>query len=246
MPETAGPPMSRLEDRSLKAQCVEAIERLIISGDLPVGSELPPERELAKRLGVSRPVVHEALVAVAAKGFVEVQPRRGTRVADFYRHGTLAIFESLIMHSDGRFPDGVLHDLLAFRALIEIQAVRLAAERGGGEELAELSAALEAEEALDRRSGGRPDVATAAELDFRFHFLLAEASGDRILPLVMNSAAPVYRRLIGRFYEAAPELAAVRRFHRDLVDAIGRRDIEAAVAVMRRMLDHGAAVVGGT
>ena len=38
MPETAGPPMSRLEDRSLKAQCVEAIERLIISGDLPVGS----------------------------------------------------------------------------------------------------------------------------------------------------------------------------------------------------------------
>ena len=50
--------IERVAVKSLKAACVEELERLIISGRMPIGSAMPPERELAERLGASRPVVH--------------------------------------------------------------------------------------------------------------------------------------------------------------------------------------------
>jgi GntR family transcriptional repressor for pyruvate dehydrogenase complex len=231
-----------LDAPSLKARCVEALERLVISGAYRVGEALPPERDLAKRLGVSRPVVHEAMVELASKGFVLVEPRRGSRVNDFYRGGTLAIFESLIGHG-GDISGEALADVLALRALIEIETARLAAERGGGEELPELRAILAEEIDLARNETVAESVLEAAALDFRFHFLVAGASGNRVYPLVINTFRPVYRILSERFYVALPDRAEVQAFHARLVDAIEARDIGGAAAAMARMLEHGARVL---
>lgn len=234
----------RIEAKSLKAQCVETLERLIISGELAVDALVPPERELALRLGVSRPVVHEAMVELASKGFVRVVPRRGVRVNDFWRHGTLAIFESIILHSEGIFPQNALSDMIAFRAMIELEAVRLAALRGGGESIPDLRTLLDEERRLDDGQGGKAGMDTRVELDIRFHLLLAEASGNRILPLVVNSTIPVYRDFVRRFYSLGPDIAVVRGYHRDIVDAIAGRDAGRAVGVTREMLAHGARSLG--
>jgi len=231
-----------LAARSLKAQCLERLERLIISGKLAIGEAFPPERDLAKSLGVSRPVLHEAMVELAAKGFTVVKPRRGTRVADYYRNGTLAIFESIVLHGDGDFPRSVLGDLVAFRRLIESESVRLAAQRGGGEYLAELRAVVGEEEAMAARPAA--EVSRRTDLDVRFHLLLAEASGNRVLPLVINSIAPLYRRLVERFYESSPRYGTVLAFHGDLVDSIAKRDPEGALRVLEAMLEHGARSMG--
>ncbi len=237
-----GARIPRLEAKSLKAQCIETLERLIISGELAVGEVVPPERDLAKRLGVSRPVVHESMVELASKGFVSVEPRRGVRVNDFWRHGTLAIFESIVLHSDGMFPDGILADLLGFRALIELEAVRLAVLSRAAGHIDGLRGVLAEEEILPIPSGDGDGARARTELDLRFHLLLAEASGSSILPLVMNSTIPVYRSYIARFYASKPDLALVRGFHRDLVAAIAAGEGDRARSVAQAMLDHGAVI----
>lgn len=230
-----------LEAKSLKAQCSAFLEGLIISGELAVGSALPPERDFAKSLGVSRPVLHEAIVDLAAKGFLQIEPRRGVKVRDFYREGTLAIFEAIVLHGSGDFPAGVLKDVLAFRALIELEAVRLAAGARGGDCLARLEAHLAEEAALPPLPQG---LKARVALDVGFHLLLAEASGNRILPLVVHSLAPIYSSLVERFYEAGPELAKVGGWHRELVDYLARGDVDSAVRIAQEMLDHGSRTLG--
>jgi GntR family transcriptional regulator, transcriptional repressor for pyruvate dehydrogenase complex len=229
-----------LETRSLKAQCAAHIEGLIISGELPVGSLLPPERDFAKQIGVSRPVLHEALVDLASKGFLGIEPRRGVRVKDFYREGTLATFEAIVLHADGDFAPEALADMLGFRVLIETEAARLAAERGGGEFLAALEEHLEAEARLPVPPAGLEE---RVALDLRFHLLVAEASGSRILPLVLNSIAPIYASLVRTFYGKGPDLDLVAGFHRRLVEAIAARDGRGAESAVKDMLGHGARLV---
>ena len=232
-----------LEARSLKAQCAAMLERCIISGELAIGCSLPPERDFARQLGVSRPVLHEAIVDLAAKGFLVIEPRRGVRVKDFYLEGTLDTFEAIVLHGDGRFAPGVLQDVLGFRLLLEREAVRLAAARGGGPFLAPLQALLQEEAALPALPHG---LERRCALDFRFHLLLAEASGNSILPLVMNSIAPIHRSLIERFYRSGPDLALVGGWHGRIIEALQAGEVEQATGLMTELLAHGARTLGGS
>ena len=235
------PDLPRLEAKSLKTQCAALLEKLVISGDLAIGASLPPERDLARDLGVSRPVLHEAIVELAAKGFLAIEPRRGVRVKNFYLEGTLATFEAIVLQADGHFPPGILKDVLSFRLLLEREAVGLAAARAGGAFLDPLRALLEEEAALPGLPG---DLARRCALDFRFHLLLAEASGNSILPLVVNSIAPVYLALIERFYRAGPDLVQVGAWHGLIIQAIAAGEGEQAVAHMAALLADGARVLG--
>ena len=76
-----------IRTESLKDIFIKRFEELILSGTFPVGQKLPSERELAFQLGVSRPVVHEGLVDLAAKGMVTLIPRVGTIVNDYRQEG---------------------------------------------------------------------------------------------------------------------------------------------------------------
>jgi GntR family transcriptional regulator, transcriptional repressor for pyruvate dehydrogenase complex len=230
-----------LKAKSLKARCGAVLERLLISGELAAGDSLPPERELALRLGVSRPLVHEAIVELAARGFLAIEPRHGVKVRDFWREGTLSTFEAIVLEGDGEFPHGLLEDVLAFRALIELEAVRLAAKRRGGEYLARLEELLEEEEALSARPAG---IHLRAKVDLRFHQLLADASGNRVLPLVMGSIAPISLSMIERFYRARPDLSAVSGYHRRIVRAIAAGRAPEAARIASEMLEQGAALLG--
>jgi DNA-binding FadR family transcriptional regulator len=245
--------IERVEVKSLKAACVEELERLIISGRMPIGSAVPPERDLAERLGASRPVVHEAMVELASKGFVRVEPRKGAVVNDFYRHGTLAILETIVVHNGGEFPPDALADVLAFRLLIETETARLAAVRRGAGFLDALRDIVRRETSLDAGPAGSASLDTTAELDFEFHLLVAEASGSVVYPLLVNSFRPLYRSLIRRFYSALGKArepasgdrlppgssAPVLAYHRRAIDAIAEGAAEDAAAVMREMLEHG-------
>ncbi|MBV9128754.1 MAG: FadR family transcriptional regulator [Verrucomicrobia bacterium] len=66
----------------LYVQIADQIRSLIDNGEFPLGSRLPTERELAKRLGVSRPSVREALIALEVEGYVEVRPGPGILVSN--------------------------------------------------------------------------------------------------------------------------------------------------------------------
>src|SRR5512135_2735803 len=73
-------PFQSIEPRRLYRQIADQIRGLIKSGEFPAGSRLPPERDLAKQLGVSRPSVREALIALEVQGLVEVRIGSGIYV----------------------------------------------------------------------------------------------------------------------------------------------------------------------
>ena len=70
-------PLQTIEPRRLYRQIAEQLRGLIRAGEYPVGARLPPERDLAAQLGVSRPSVREALIALEVEGLVEVRMGSG-------------------------------------------------------------------------------------------------------------------------------------------------------------------------
>ena len=116
-----------IKNESLKDIFVARFEELILSGKLSVGQKLPSERELALQLAVSRPVVHEGLVDLAAKGLVSMKPRVGTVVNDYRKEGSLPLLNSLVNYQRGRLDAELLNNLLAMRMLFEVETARLAA-----------------------------------------------------------------------------------------------------------------------
>ncbi len=87
---------------SLKDAAITRLEELVLSGEWQAGTRLPSERDLAEQLGISRPVLHEALVDLAAKGLVRIEARRGVFINDFRTSGSLAILSSLLAYSNGQ------------------------------------------------------------------------------------------------------------------------------------------------
>jgi DNA-binding FadR family transcriptional regulator len=226
-----------LKVQSLKEACVSQMERLILSGEFAIGEKLPSERDLAATLGISRPVLHEALVDLAAKGLVEISPRRGIFVNDYRRTGSFALLESLLKFNGGRLDPRLIESLFEMRLLIETENARLAVLHCTPEQMAEFSTIL-AEEA----GASRQDPFRLTELDFAFHQLLAIASANRMYSLILNSFEPVYTHLTIEFYKSIlgkPAIDEVFDFHRSLVAAIANHDGANAMQILGSMLDHG-------
>ena len=78
----------KLTQPSLKDMCVQALLEKILSGDLQVGDWLPPERDLAEQMGISRSSVNQAILQLSSQGFLEIVPRRGTVVRDYRKQPT--------------------------------------------------------------------------------------------------------------------------------------------------------------
>jgi fatty acid metabolism transcriptional regulator FadR len=220
---------------SLKDVFIRRFEELILSGKFPIGQKLPPERELALQLGVSRPVVHEGLVDLAAKGLVTMIPRVGTLVNDYRREGSLALLTSLVNYHRGNLEPGLLVSLLEMRQLFEVETARLAALHRNREQLDFLCALLQKEDSINHL-----DVDAICELDFDFHHLLALASGNHIYPLLLNSFKHCYANLAGQFFSDPTVVPVVFDFHKKMVKAIQDKDEKSAATIMEQMLNHGA------
>ncbi|MBW1804332.1 MAG: FadR family transcriptional regulator [Deltaproteobacteria bacterium] len=219
---------------SLKEVCIKRFEGLILSGAFLVGERLPPERELAKRLGVSRPVVHEALVDIATKGLVTMTPRKGTVVNDFRREGSVVLLTSLLEYHNGKLDPKLLEGLLNMRLLVEIENARLAAKNRTHAQLEEFKNVLDQEADSDHT-----DIETITQLDFEFHLILAIATDNLLYPLLLNSFKPVYTNLTGQFFQDVAVVSDVFDYHQKLVAAISDQDAEKAADIMHKMLSHG-------
>ncbi|RCK74314.1 MAG: Transcriptional regulator, GntR family [Anaerolineae bacterium] len=227
-----------IQVQSLKEACVNKLQELILSGKLKIGQALPPERRLAEQLGVSRPVLHEALVDLASKGLVTIVPRRGVFVSDFRTSGSLAMLTALISYHNGELDQPFLESLLQMRLLMEVETARLAAIHRTPAHLEQFQVLLEQERQVNRQ-----DVQALAEIDFRFHQLVAIASGNLVYPLVINSFKPVYTNLTSRFFKhylGKKIIEEVFDFHRQLVQAIQNLNPHISAMIMTEMLNHGA------
>jgi GntR family transcriptional regulator, transcriptional repressor for pyruvate dehydrogenase complex len=230
-------PLEPLHVQSLKEACTLRLEELILSGELQAGARLPAERELAVRLGVSRPVLHEALVDLGAKGLVSILPRRGVVVNDFRKAGSTAILSSLLEYHQGALDPDFVQSLFGMRMLVETETARLAALNASPVQRQELEALLERE-----AQQARCDGAALTALDFEFHLLISLASANLVYPLILNSFKKVYTHFTGLFFArwgGTPVVDEVFAFHHRLVEAVCAGRGEEAALVMTRLLAHG-------
>lgn len=222
---------------SLRDLCVNQLETWILSGEFSINAKLPPERDLATRLAVSRPVVHEALVELSARGLITISPRHGVRVNDYQQTGSLALLDSLVSYREGYLEESLRRDLFAFRKLIEGETARLAATRhttGQAQEIIKLLA--------EEANADCSDAILLTEIDFAFHLLVARSSGNSVYPLILNSYKKAYTSYTHAFFLAhicSPVIQQVFDFHQKLAQAILDHRPQEAGSIMIQMLTHG-------
>lgn len=170
----------KLTSPSLKELFISNIEAKILSGELPVGQQLPPERQLAQSMGVSRAVVNSGIVELENRGFLDVRPRVGTFVADYHRAGTMETLKSIMTYNRGRLRNEEIRSILEVRDALDKLAVADIIPH-----VTELDnmLLLEKVEAIRQASDNRQ----AAEAAFAFQHELAMLSGNTLLPLIFRS-----------------------------------------------------------
>ncbi len=162
---------------------VQQIENMILSGELAVGEQLPPARELAVKMGVSRTVVSAGLVELEKLGFVEIKPRQGVYVCDYRRRGTMETLVAIMRYNGGALRKNEVRSLLETRDAMEVMCMRLVVERAGINELEELAPLLDSIRETN-------DNDEAAARIFAFHHELAVLSGNVLMPLLYHSFKP--------------------------------------------------------
>ncbi len=223
-----------IENGSLSDVFVNRFESLILSGAFAIGEKLPSERELAVRLCVSRPVVHEGLIELEHMGLVKMIPRVGTVVSDYRREGSLALLNSLVKFKGKNLDSRILENILDMRTLFEVEIAGQAAKNRSKQSLRDLEQAL-----LNERNADRGDARLLAELDFDFHHKLTIASENMVYPLFLNSFKPLSINMSTKFFSDENVVNFVLGLHARLLDAIKKRRQGEAKKTMKTLLDHG-------
>jgi fatty acid metabolism transcriptional regulator FadR len=223
-----------INTKSLKDLFVGQLEEHILSGYFRSGEKLPAERDLAVKMGVSRPVVHEGLVELAAKGLVTMRPRHGCIVNDYRKEGSLGLLKTMFRLGDEKIGRELLSGLLEMRLLFEVENARLSALNRTGEQLKALFTIVENEEKTPVQ-----DSASITALDFEFHHLTAVASGNVVYPLMLNSMKSTYIKLAQIFFSNPGVIPDVVTFHKNMADAVAQQDPDSAMQVMKKMILHG-------
>jgi DNA-binding FadR family transcriptional regulator len=220
-------PIQSIEPRRLYRQIADQIRALIRSGEFPAGARLPPERDLARQLGVSRPSVREALIALEVEGLVDVRIGSGIYVmGDAQPGGGVDEIEA----TSGPF------ELLRARCVIEGECAALAAKSA---KKAQIAAIEEALELMQKEMTGEKQPLHA---DRMFHLKIAEATGNGALVQVVRMLweernGPLYKQL-EHHYDSPQLWQAALAEHRAVAKAIAARDSAAARAAMQRHLNQ--------
>jgi GntR family transcriptional repressor for pyruvate dehydrogenase complex len=225
-PLTAKPVYRVVKTSRLFEQIVQQVEDSILNNQLKPGDQLPAERDLAQRFGVSRTAVREAVKTLREKGLVEAYTGRGT----FVTNGTSqAIRQSLDLMIRINQQEGSAN-LAELRQVLEPEIAALAAPRIE-EQL--LSTMREAVVIMDRNLHD-PDAYVEADLDF--HLALAEAVGNPLILSLLDSIVGLLREQRSRIFkvDGGPERGQFH--HKRILAAIEKRDPDKAREAMRAHL----------
>jgi DNA-binding FadR family transcriptional regulator len=220
---------------TLKELFIQELESSILSGELPIGTQLPAERELAAQMGVSRAVVNGGIRELTQMGFLEVVPRKGTFVANYKKHGRLETLQSILKYNGGHFDAAMLRSIYEVRTCIERHMAELAARNHDVEALGELRRQLLLLSETD-------DVAVLAEETAEFYHLLAVATGNIIYPLNIQAYRPLYIALFRRVYEHTEKEERLSRMKKLLI-RLGAGDVEGSVACTTEIIAWGRNVI---
>lgn len=209
-------------------QIAEQIEQLILSGKLRSGDRLPTERELAEQFQASRTAVREAMKTLAQKGLVNMRPGRGTIVIDGTSQAMRHSLDLMMRVGQASGSD----DLVEVREILEPEIAALAAARATEEHIALL------QEAVQVMDASLADADTYIAADNDFHRALAKATQNHLILTFVDSIVDLLSEQRKHIFSVEGGSARGQLHHKRLLDAMLRRDPEAARTAMQAHLQQ--------
>ena len=207
---------------------IEEIKTIILGGEYGPGDKLPSEVALMQRFGVGRGSIREALKRLEMVGMVNIIQGKGVIVADqdSIKDRMRFLESSLVL----TVPQ--VKDLMAVRRMLEQEAAKMAAQHATPEQLTTLN------KLTKNMSRSVDHTKEFIRYDIKYHMLLAEASGNTLLPLLLNSV----RDLIEKQQETTtPMKGATKKgnqYHQQICSAIAKKDSDAAGRLMLEHIDE--------
>ena len=221
-------PLQTVEPQRLYRQIAGQLRELIGKGEFASGTRLPAERDLARQLGVSRPSVREALIALEVEGWVEVRSGSGVYALERGPNGRSASTDSAPAEW------GPL-ELIRARRVVEGETAALAARLAKRRDIDAMRAAI------DQMSACADAGTMPLDGDRAFHCAVVQASGNSVLIETVQTfwdsrRGPVFERLGGHF-ESVPSWRAAIAEHEAVLEAVRVRDATAARSAMHLHMD---------
>ena len=214
-----------VQTRRYFEQVAKQIEQRILDGELSTGDRLPSERDLSQQFNVSRTVIREAVKALAQKGLVEVHSGKGTFITN---DTSLAMRNSLNLMIKIGGEERTL-DLMQVREILEPEIAALAASQISAEQLLKMRKYVQVmDETLD--------VDKWTDADLSFHMVLAESTGNFLIPEIINAIVDLLweQRLWIGLTQGGPERGQFH--HKQILSAAEDHDPDGARQAMRNHL----------
>lgn len=207
------------------AYAEQSLISAILEGEFPPESTLPAERELAARLGVTRPTLREALQRMERDGWLVIQQGKPTRVNDIWVNGGLNVLSALVRNAQ-ELPADFIPNLLTIRLVLAPAYTRAAVENNPAQVKAFLEAARQLEDTPE----------SYAAYDWQIHHTLTVSSGNPIFTLILNGFAGFYEQMARRYFRHKQARQKSQAFYTALLEAVKAGDAELAEAVTKKMM----------
>ncbi len=220
--------MTAEKGRNLKKSFVDEMQSRILSGELRPGDRLPPERELAEQMGISRGSVNQGILDLERMGFLRVVPRKGTFVADYIKNATSLTIAAIMNYDSTMYDAELFRSFMELRILVERECVRLAClrmDKQARQLLDELTERIYSAEGED-----------LTEALYRFHYSITQLSGNAAYAIVFQSFELLLRNMIEAHYSNRNELQKCLPLYNRLADALRRGDAKEADAYLLKIL----------
>src|SRR5215475_7299909 len=201
--------MEPIDRAGITELVVQRIKDLLGRGELKAGSRLPPERELADMLHISRPSLRTALKALSVMGVIHAKPGAGTYIAQ-----SLPEVFTEPMHFMTLINNTSVDELFEARLIIEAGLAELAAE-------SDISALMEEVEGMRTNTG---DPEEFLKHDVRFHQVMARAADNKLMSGIMDTVAQLLFHIRRQNVAQASDLDEAIEWHEKLIAAMRKHD----------------------
>lgn len=204
---------------------MEQIKDIVKKGELKSGDKLPSERELSEKLEVSRASIREALKALQILGLIETKHGDGNFINNNFENSLLEPLSIVFMLIGSKSSD-----VLELRKILEPATAMLAANNITIDQITELR---EIAEQLNNTS----DVEICASLDKKFHYKIAQASGNQLISTVMFSISSLVEKYIenSKIHDSNKEIVKIH--HEEICRALEMHDTVAVANAVKKHLE---------
>ena len=218
----------KIKSPTLKELFIEQIENMILSNELKIGEKLPPERELAQMMQVSRSVVNDGIAEMAKKGFLKIIPRQGTYVAEYKKDGTIDILVSIMKNR--HVSNDYIQSILELRIYLMNLTLESAIKNIKDKDLLEL-------EKISLSLKESSNIQEVALCLYEFDHYLTTMSDNLLLPLIVSSFKNPNMILFERYLQ---KHGIVKMYERNLLlmQCLERKDIVSAKKIMRHSIEN--------